>query len=444
MASSEKGPEYLPYDQRTQPPLVIDDYPRTKLRTPVRPLVRRPLTLSERTGPTGLEKKLPMGPADMSRAVPGAPPAMGQHIEVTGQVLDEDDAPVPGAVLELWQANTSGRYEHEFDLNDAPIDPNFRGATRLLADANGRFSFRTIKPGAYPVASSTWEWRALHIHASIFGGSWMNRLITQAFFPGDPLIAQDLLLNSIPSPQARERLIMRMRPTVVRPHGNMLEFEHRFVLRGRSGTPTLIDGDEAPPAKSGRSFSQMTTGPFFPPHFLEPSLAHIGEYADRKASGQRIILTGRILDLNLEPTVNSVIEAWHADAQGVLRHPLDPGYARVDPGFCGWGRANTDKQGWYRFTTVLPGRQRSDDGTPRLPHVNALILASGIMRPLLTTVFFGDPGEPASDPVLGAVDPAHRAKLFAVRDPSRDEGDAQAYRFDIVLRGDTELPFFED
>lgn len=437
-------PEYLPYDDRTQPPRSIEGYPRSQRRTPLGLFIERPLTLSERTGPTGLELKLALGPTDLSRPFPGSPQALGQFIYVTGQVLDEDGAPVEHAVLELWQANASGKYIHEFDRNDAPIDPHFVGVARLITDADGRFTFHTIKPGAYPVPHSTWEWRAPHIHVSIFGGSWMNRLVTQMFFPGEPINEQDLLLNSIPSHEARHQLVVRPLPTVVKPSGNVLGFEHRFVLRGRRRTPTLVDADDALDTRSA-AVANLTTGPYFPLQFLDAGCNDLTRFGGTEASGRRILLAGRVLEEGPAPTVNTIVEIWQPDTAGRFRHRLDPRYADVDPGFVGWGRSFTDEEGWYRFTTIEPGAYLSDNGSLRCRHINVMLLASGILRPLVTTVFFGDPAAPHDDPILNCVkDPAARRRLFAVRDPALDTSGLQAYRFDIVLRGESETPFFLD
>jgi protocatechuate 3,4-dioxygenase alpha subunit len=189
----------------------------------------------------------------------------------------------------------------------------------------------------------------------------------------------------------------------------------------------------------------MTTGPFFPPQFLDPDVDDLTVFDGARARGSRILLTGRVLEEGLGATVNTIVEIWQADASGILRHPKDPRYAHVDPGFAGWGRSFTDTDGWYRLRTVLPGRYASAAGAPRCPHINVMLLASGILRPLVTTVFFGDPAGRPDDPVLQSVaDPAQRRRLFAVRDPERDTDGVQAYRFDIVLRGDEETPFFLD
>ena len=230
--------QYQQYDDRTQVARQITGYPRSFRRSPSQPLIERPVTLSELTGPMGLERRLKVGNGDLSRAVPDGPRAMGQLISVGGRVMDEDGAPVAGAMIEIWQANSSGKYVHELDRHDAPVDPNFSGQARVLTDGEGQFQFRSIKPGAYPVTESDWWWRPPHIHFSILGSSWMNRFVTQIFFPGEPLNEADLLLNGVEDPEARNRLIFQAGATSVGPP-NMLKFRRDFVLRGRRGTPAL-------------------------------------------------------------------------------------------------------------------------------------------------------------------------------------------------------------
>ena len=230
--------EYLPFDDPTQLARQIKGYPRSFTRTPAAPLILRPLTLSELTGPTGLERKLEVGDGDLSRSVPGGSRAIGQFIWVAGRVTDEDGSPIAGAVIELWQANAAGKYVHELDRHQAPIDPNFTGQGRLITDAEGQYKFLSIKPGAYPVMDTDWWWRPPHIHFSIFGPSWMNRFVTQIFFPGEPLNETDLLLNGVLNEEARQRLIFAAEPTTVGTV-NSLGFRRDFVLRGKHRTPFL-------------------------------------------------------------------------------------------------------------------------------------------------------------------------------------------------------------
>lgn len=230
--------EYGPYRDETQPARYIQHYPRSFTRNPSQPLIKRPLTLSEVTGPTDLTTRLTLSAPDLAHLNPSAPRAIGQYIEVTGRVIDEDGAPLAGAMVEIWQANSAGKYVHELDRHEAPVDPNFIGEGRFLTDAEGCYRFRSIKPGAYPVTESDWWWRPPHIHFSIFGPSWMNRFITQIFFPGEPLNETDLLLNAVEDPEARDRLIFQTSPTIVGAV-NFLVMRRDFVLRGHRRTPTL-------------------------------------------------------------------------------------------------------------------------------------------------------------------------------------------------------------
>ena len=230
--------EYSPYVESTQLARYIQQYPRSFTRNPSQPLIDRPLTLSEQTGPLAVDQRLGVTRDDIAHLAPGAPRAIGQYIEVSGRVLDEDGAPLAGAMIEIWQANAAGKYIHEMDRHEAPIDPNFTGLGRFVTDSEGCYRFRSIKPGAYPVTESDWWWRPPHIHFSIFGPSWMNRFITQIFFPGEPLNETDLLLNAVENPEARDRLIFETSPTVVGAL-NFLTFRRDFVLRGKRRTPAL-------------------------------------------------------------------------------------------------------------------------------------------------------------------------------------------------------------
>jgi protocatechuate 3,4-dioxygenase beta subunit len=228
---------YEPYDDRSQLARYIDRYPLSFTRTPLAPPVQRPLTRSERTGPVGLDL-FPVGPLDLSKAAANAPRATGQLIRISGRITDEDGSPMAGAVIEIWQANSAGKYVHDADRHPAPVDPNFTGEGRLATDADGQFRFFSIKPGAYPVLESGWWWRPPHIHFSILGRSWMDRFVTQIFFPGEPLNETDLLLNAVPDRDVRERLIFEFEGTSMG-EVNAMGFRRDFVLRGRRQTPEL-------------------------------------------------------------------------------------------------------------------------------------------------------------------------------------------------------------
>lgn len=188
-----------------------------------------------------------------------------------------------------------------------------------------------------------------------------------------------------------------------------------------------------------------TIGPFFPRTFFragDNDLRRLSADHPPTPRGEAVLLRGRVLEEGGAPCVNAVLEAWQADAGGRFRHPLDPSWREADPDFLGWGRAWTDGEGRYEFHTVMPGGYRDAAGT-RAPHVNVAVLGSGIMRRLVTTVFFPDMAANAADPVLCALsDPELRARLVAV--PDGEAEGARAFRFDVRLRGEQETPFFED
>ncbi len=215
------------------PPLASPDYRSTRLRAPGRPLVPLPQGLTEITGPLlGAERVIPAD-ADLTAGHPGEP--LGERIIVTGRLLDSDGRAVPDALIEIWQANASGRYAHRVDDHPAPLDPNFTGAGRCLTDSLGRYRFVTIKPGAYPWGNHLNAWRPAHIHFSLFGRAFTQRLITQMYFPSDPLFPFDPIFNSIPDPAARQRLIAAFDMDLTEPE-LALGYRWDIVLRGRSAT----------------------------------------------------------------------------------------------------------------------------------------------------------------------------------------------------------------
>jgi len=229
--------EYVisPRDERTQPARIVPGYPQTPLRTPREPLVKRAPTLSELTGPADVARRVQLLGSDI--AGHGERQAIGQLMHLRLRVVDEDGAPVGGTVVEIWQANAAGRYIHPNDDDHAPVDANFYGAARLATDDTGLLELRTVKPGAYPVPTKDGWWRPPHIHFSVFGRVWLSRLVTQMYFPGEPLNAQDRILNAVPDAAARERLQAKLVPPTGHPH-NALVFEHRIVVRGKKATPT--------------------------------------------------------------------------------------------------------------------------------------------------------------------------------------------------------------
>jgi protocatechuate 3,4-dioxygenase, beta subunit len=216
------------------PPSLYPDYAGTRLRAPSQPLVLIPHTLSELTGPVYGHESVGETDADLTRQHAGPP--LGERIIVSGRVMDEDGRPLPDTLIEIWQANAAGRYIHVVDQHPAPLDPNFSGAGRAVTDADGRYRFTTVKPGAYPWRNHPNAWRPAHIHLSLFGPTFLTRLVTQMYFPGDPLFPFDPIFNSIPDAKARYRLISTFDLASTVPEW-ALGFRFDVVLRGREATP---------------------------------------------------------------------------------------------------------------------------------------------------------------------------------------------------------------
>jgi protocatechuate 3,4-dioxygenase beta subunit len=218
----------------TQPAHLHPPYESTVLRAPRQPLIAMRHTLSEITGPVFGPEVASGASCDLTRGETG--PALGERIVVSGRVLDEDGRPVAGTLVEVWQANSAGRYVHAIDQHDAPLDPNFTGAGRVRTDAEGRYLLLTIRPGAYPWRNHHNAWRPSHIHFSVFGPAFATRLVTQMYFPGDPLLPQDPIFNCTADEHARQRLISAFDwATTVPEHA--LGFRFDIVLAGREATP---------------------------------------------------------------------------------------------------------------------------------------------------------------------------------------------------------------
>ncbi|UYN93862.1 MAG: protocatechuate 3,4-dioxygenase subunit beta [Enhydrobacter sp.] len=215
------------------PPNLSLDYKSTPGRAPRQAPIVLPQTLSEITGPLAASEHLGTLESDLTRQRSGEP--LGERIVVHGRVLGDDGKPVPNALVEIWQCNAAGRYHHPGDQHDAPLDPNFHGGGRCRADSEGRYQFVTIKPGAYPWKNHFNAWRPAHIHFSLFGPAFATRLITQMYFPGDPLLAIDPIHLSVPA-GARQRLISSFDIETTRPEW-ALAYRFDIVLRGRNATP---------------------------------------------------------------------------------------------------------------------------------------------------------------------------------------------------------------
>jgi protocatechuate 3,4-dioxygenase beta subunit len=225
---------FAPVRGGEQPPYLHPDYGSTVKRAPKHPPIRLEQTLTEITGPLFADGWAGPDAADLTQGHGGPP--LGERIIVAGRVLDEDGRPVPETLVELWQCNAAGRYRHPVDQHDAPLDPNFDGVGQVVTGADGEYRFLTIKPGAYPWRNTYNSWRPAHIHFGIFGPAFATRLVTQMYFPGDPLLAFDAIFLGTPNPAARNRLVADYDPQLSEAEW-ALGYRFDIVLRGREATP---------------------------------------------------------------------------------------------------------------------------------------------------------------------------------------------------------------
>jgi protocatechuate 3,4-dioxygenase beta subunit len=216
------------------PPADYPPYKSTQLRHPKQPLLYLPQSLTEITGPALGSERVREGDNDLTRQHAGEP--IGERIIVSGRVLDTEGKPLRNTLVEVWQSNSAGRYLHRRDTWPAPLDPNFSGAGRTVTDDEGRYSFTTIKPGPYPWGNHHNAWRPAHIHFSLLGRAFTQRLVTQMYFPGDPFFPYDPIFNSVRDEQARRRLIGTFSIHDTQPNWAQA-FTWDIYLRGPGATP---------------------------------------------------------------------------------------------------------------------------------------------------------------------------------------------------------------
>jgi protocatechuate 3,4-dioxygenase, beta subunit len=227
--------EFFQRDRSIQPPAHAPGYKTSLTRSPRQALLSPQNSLSEITGPVFGHNDLGPLDNDLIRNYAKTGDPIGERIIVHGRVLDESGRPIPSALVEFWKANAGGRYRHKKDTYLAPVDPNFGGCGRALTDADGRYFFRTVKPGPYPWRNYVNSWRPAHIHFSIFGSGFVQRLITQMYFEGDPLIKICPIVDAIPNPDAIDRLIAPLDLNASVPL-DTLAYRFDIVLRGRRST----------------------------------------------------------------------------------------------------------------------------------------------------------------------------------------------------------------
>lgn len=367
------------------PPFSYPAYRSTVKRAPVKDLVRIVTTVSESTGP-GPAWAEAVGPteadADLTTNAGTGAAAIGQRIIVTGRVLDQHGTPLPGTLLEIWQANASGRYVHWRETaHDAPLDPNFLGVGQCLTDDAGVYRFLTVRPGP----------------------------------------------RGRRGPPDRD-----VRPRCDRGQlGDRLPLGHRDT--GSAGDAT----------RAGRLMGEtpsQTVGPYFA---MRMSGDGHDVLVSEGTPGQRIRVQGHVVDGDDRHIEDALVEVWRANAAGRYRHPAD---ARddiaLDDGFIGFGRAASDfDTGAWSVTTVKPGRVPGPDGGLQAPHLNLIVQARGMLLPTFTRVYFADEADAnAVDPVLAQVAAERRGTLIA---EVTDDGDPTVYEFDIVYQGDDETVFFD-
>ncbi|MGI8714564.1 MAG: protocatechuate 3,4-dioxygenase subunit beta [Solirubrobacteraceae bacterium] len=222
-------------DEGLHPCLDHPPYKSTALRHPRQPLVYLPHTITEITGPALGDVRV-MSPDDANLLTAHAGEPIGERITVSGRVFDTEGKPLRNTLVEVWQANAAGRYRHASDNWPAPLDPNFSGAGRCVTDDDGRYRFLTLKPGPYPWGNHYNAWRPAHIHFSLMGRAFAQRLVTQMYFPGDPLFAYDPIFNSVTDERARERMISRFSIHDTQPDWASA-FQFDIYLRGPAATP---------------------------------------------------------------------------------------------------------------------------------------------------------------------------------------------------------------
>jgi protocatechuate 3,4-dioxygenase beta subunit/protocatechuate 3,4-dioxygenase alpha subunit len=351
---------------------------------------------------------------------------MGERIVVGGRLLDEDGRPLRRMLVEMWQANAAGRYLHAIDQHDAPLDPNFIGCGRVLTDDEGRYRVVTIRPGAYPWGNHENAWRPAHIHFSVFGPAFATRLVTQMYFPGDPLLSADPIFNCTADENARGRLVSAFDWDTTIP-GHALGYHFDIVLAGRDATPLQ-------PGAGLVATTSQTVGPFFSIglEWLERS-----ELAPTTAAGQRVSVGGRVIDGDGQPVPDAFLELWQANAHGRYAHSEDAQTQPLDPAFRGFGRIATDALGRFHFSTIKPGPVPGPGAAPQAPHLAVSVFARGLMKRLVTRMYFPDePANPA-DFALGLVDATRRGTLLATSQPDG------SLEWNVILQGRRETVFFD-
>jgi protocatechuate 3,4-dioxygenase beta subunit len=370
------------------------------------PLVRLPVLATETT--ETIYAYRPVGDTDHDLVHHQAGPPIGDRIVVGGRILDTSGHPVTGNLVEIWQANSAGRYVDSADQYGAPVDPNFTGAGRCLTDRNGSYRFLTIMPEDRSDA-----WHPPHIHFSVMGKALTQRLITRMYFPENPLLNEDPVVQAVPEPQ-RSRLVARLDQSIG-VNGWARKYRFDVVL---PEVPYVDGADDAPEPDRGQTPTQ-TIGEFFAAALLRPELQSSTHEGDLTA----IELAGAVYDGAGQPVPHAMIETWQPDPEGTRNGHFT--------------RTGTGSTGRYWLRTARPGRI---PGSTSAPHLGLSLFTAGFNDRLATRVYLSDdPYDNITDPVLAALSADRRYTLLAHPEPS---GPILRYHFDIRLQGSAETVFF--
>jgi protocatechuate 3,4-dioxygenase beta subunit len=391
-------------------------------------LIPAPITLSEITGPLPALAASTCTDADLLLNMRASVAPAGDPIVVEGYVRDRSGQPVGDALIEVWQCNAAGRYHDGNDSsNGAPLDPGFLGFGRCLTGVDGYYRFRTIRPGRRRPG------RALHIHFSVLGDSWLSRLFTHLYFEDDPEVWSDPTIGQLP-PQHRDGIVARLSG---RSDGLCV---YRFDITLRRvpfAQGQQADTKSAQARTVSRPTPPMTLGRFFRAALLREGLeVNWNRLFTDETRGQRVRIEGLVRDGSERPVRDVLVEIWQANGYGRYHHPADGREVPWDPAFIGYGRCVTDGEGRFVFETIKPG-QISVDGVAQSPHINVLLALPDARQIYYTRLYFEEDlllEQP--DPVLDAVGVDKRWSLIARKTDVR--GGLAGYRWDLRLGGGEE------
>lgn len=396
----------------TNPPYLFPPYIASRLRSPMHAPVELPeALLADFPGPRFDRIPIKADDHDLNHQHEGLP--IGQRIILFGKVLDRDGVPVPRTLVEIWQANGAGRYADETDAAFLPLDPNFTGSGRCLTDEEGNYRFFTLRPAAYP-GERGGLYRPSHIHASVFGEDMRSRLITQCYFPDDPLLERDPILQAIPDPRGLHRLTAKFRGEMTELNGedSALAYEWNIVLRGRSSSS---HGKAAVDDELEAMSASQTIGPLYGFALMFPG-SDVACPTD--SPDERVRIVGRVLDGAGEPVAfpEVMVEIWDGEQ---------------------FARTRTDEAGAFTATLRRPRERQEPGGLPQAPCFNVAIFARGLLKQVVTRLYLAENEEAnARDAVLQCVDPARRRTLVY---PETSEG----LELVVHLQGEEEAVFFD-